>query len=211
MALFNPSNQLLQIDTGKASTYLYNPSLGFAPWAGLGENQVLGQRYFGIPPASVTAVNPSGAPAVYMLVEYLSTSALTTANLTTAGGPAPVYWTDETYTTVTGITTESLGLNFVAGYMLLNTVTGVGLGGSALTAAQLLGAYILIQVAGYLKGAYNALSGTPGVGNWIEGYAGTLSSQYVVAGTAPGYRPLGVQATVVASGLCDVLVNCDII
>ena len=42
MAIFNPSNQLLQIDTGKASTYLYNPSLGFAPWAGLGENQVLG-------------------------------------------------------------------------------------------------------------------------------------------------------------------------
>ena len=209
MAFFNPSNQLLQIDTGKVSTYLYNPALGFAPWAGLGESQVLGQRYFGVD--AVTAVNPSGAPRIFNLVQYLSTSAITTANLTTAGGPAPVYWTDETYTTVTGITTESLGLNFVAGYMLLNTVTGYGSGGTALTAAALLGAQILIQVAGYLKGAYNPTSGTAGVGNWIEGYAGTLTSQYVAAGTAPGYRTLGVQATAVASGLCDVLVNCDII
>ena len=209
MAFFNPSNQLLQIDTGSVSTYLYNPTTGFAPWAGLGENQVLGQRYFGV--GNVTAVNPSGAPRIFMLVEYLSTSATTTANLTTAGAPAPVYWTDETYTTVTGITTESLGINFCAGYMLVNTVTGIGRAGSALTAADLLGSYILIQVAGYLKGAYNALSGTPGIGNWIEGYAGTFSSQYVVAGTAPGYRPFGVQATAVSSGLCDVLVNCDII
>jgi len=209
MAFFNVSNQLLQIDTGKASTYLYNPSLGFAPWAGLGENQVLGQRYVDV--VNATATNPSGAPKVLMLVEYLSTSAITTANLTTAAAPAPVYWTDETYTTVSGISTEGLGLNFVAGYMLVNTVTGVGIGGSALTAAALLGSYILIQVAGYLKGAYAPTSGTQGVGNWIEGYAGTLSSQSVIAGTAPGYRTLGVQATAVASGLCDVLVNCDII
>jgi hypothetical protein len=209
MALYNVSNQLLQIDTGSASTYLYNPSLGFAPWQGLGENQVLGQRYFAS--GNATATNPSGAPRIFMLVEYLSTSAITTANLTTAGAPAPVYWTDETYTTVSGISTEGLGLNFVAGYMLLNTVTGVGLGGSALTAALLLGSYMLIQVAGYLKGAYAPTSGTAGVGNWIEPVAGTLVSQSVIAGTAPGYRTLGVQATAIASGLCDVLVNCDII
>ena len=209
MAFFNPSNQLLQIDTGIALTYLYNPSSAFAPWKGLGENQVLGQRYFAS--VNANASNPSGAPAIYMLVQYLSTSATTTANLTTAAAPAPVYWTDETYTTVTGITTESLGINFPAGYMLVNTTTGVGLAGTALTATLLLGAQILIQVGGYLKGAYNALSGTAGVGNWIEGYAGTLSSQYVVAGTAPGYKPFGIQATAVASGLCDVLVNCDTI
>ena len=209
MAFFNPSNQLLQIDTGTPSTYLYNSSSAFAPWKGLGENQVLGQRYFAS--VNATAANPSGAPAIYMLVQYLSTSAITTANLTTAAAPAPVYWTDETYTTVTGISSEGLGLNFVAGYMLLNTTTGVGLSGTALTAALLLGSQMLIQVAGYLKGAYAPTTGTQGVGNWIEGVAGTLVSQSVVAGTAPGYRTLGVQATAVASGLCDVLVNCDII
>jgi hypothetical protein len=211
MAIFNPSNQLLQIDTGKASTYLYNPSLGFAPWKGLGENQVLGQRYFDVPKASVTATNPNGAPAIYMLVQYLPTSAITTANLQTAAAPAPVYWTDETYTAVSGISTEGLGLNFVAGYMLVNTASGVGLAGTALTAALLLGAQILIQVGGYLAATYAPTSGTQGVGNWIEGVAGTLVSQSVIAGTAPGYRTLGIQATAVASGLCDVLVNCDII
>lgn len=209
MAFQNVSNQLLQIDTGAASTYLYNSSSAFAPWKGLGENQVLGQRYTAS--VNATAANPSGAPAIYMLVQYLSTSAITTANLTTAAAPAPVYWTDETYTTVTGISSEGLGLNFVAGYMLLNTTTGVGLSGTALTAALLLGSQMLIQVAGYLKGAYAPTTGTQGVGNWIEGVAGTLVSQSVVAGTAPGYRTLGVQATAVASGLCDVLVNCDII
>jgi len=209
MAFQNVSNQLLQIDTGAASTYLYNSSSAFAPWKGLGENQVLGQRYTAS--VNATAANPSGAPAIYMLVQYLSTSAITTANLTTVAAPAPVYWTDETYTTVTGISSEGLGLNFVAGYMLLNTTTGVGLSGTALTAALLLGSQMLIQVAGYLKGAYAPTTGTQGVGNWIEGVAGTLVSQSVVAGTAPGYRTLGVQATAVASGLCDVLVNCDII
>ena len=91
MAIFNPSNQLLQIDTGKVGTYLYQPGTG--PWAGLGENQVLGQRYFAVD--NVTATNPSGAPRIFMLVQYLSTSAITTANLTTAAAPAPVYWTDE--------------------------------------------------------------------------------------------------------------------
>ena len=171
MAIFNISNQLLQIDTGVVGTYLYQPQTG--PWAGLGENQVLGQRYVGV--GNVTAANPSGAPRIFMLVEYLSNSAITTANLTTAGAPAPVYWTDETYTTVSGISTEGLGLNFVAGYMLVNTVTGVGLGGSALTAAILVSSYMLIQVAGYLKGAYAPTSGTQGVGNWIEGVAGTLT------------------------------------
>jgi hypothetical protein len=209
MAIFNLQNQLLQIDTGKASTYLYNPTTGFAPWKGLGENQVLGQRYADV--VSSSATNPSGAPAIYMLVQYLSTSAITTGNLTTVAAPAPVYWTDETYTTVSGISSEGLGLNFVAGYMLLNTTTGIGLSGTALTAALLVGSYILIQVAGYLKGSYAPTTGTQGVGNWIEGVAGTLVSQSVVAGTAPGYRTLGVQATAVASGLCDVLVNCDII
>jgi hypothetical protein len=209
MAIFNPGNQLLQIDTGKASTYLYNPTTAFAPWAGLGENQVLGQRYFAS--VNATPTNPSGAPAIYMLVEYLSTSAITTANLTTAAAPAPVYWTDETYTTVTGITTESLGVAFPAGFMLLNTVTGVGQSGSALTAAALVGSYILILVAGYLKGAYMSSSANAGVGAWIVPLAGTLSSAFVAAGSAATYQPFGRQATALSSGLCDVLVNCDII
>ena len=210
MAFFNPSNQLLQIDTGVVSTYLYNPTLGLAPYAGIGENQILGQRYIAVTPQSGTtpgssltaatyptnyaAANASGSPAIYMLVQYNPASALTTANLTTAAGPAPVYWTDNTFTTVTGITTEgiggtTLGLGFPAGYMLLNTATGYGNAGTALTAAALLGAYIMIQVAGYLKGAYVSGSTAPGIAAWIVPVAGILSSNSIAAGSTTTYQP----------------------
>lgn len=204
-----PANQLIQIDTGKARTYLYNKSQSpISVYSDIGEVQVLGQRFVGA--SNVSASNPSGSPAIYMLVKYLSTSALTTANLTTAGAPAPVYWTDNTFTTVTGITTEgiggtTLGLNFPAGYLMVNTVDVPGL-----TAAQVLGAQLLIQVAGYLKAAYGPGSGTPGIGNWVVPAAGTFTSTGVVAGTtAPTLQPFGRQLTAVASGLCDVLVGCD--
>jgi hypothetical protein len=210
MAIFGLNNQLLQIDTGVAKTYLYNPSLGFAPWAGLGENQVLGQRYAAS--VNATATNPSGAPAIYMLVKYLATSAITTANLTTAAAPAPVYWTDETYTTVTGITTEALSSGFPAGFMLVNTTTGIGLGGSALTAAALVGSLILIQVAGYLPGAYISSPNSGIVGSTIIELAGTLSSNTVALGTATGYPIIGRQASAFSNtNYADVLVLCDII
>lgn len=210
MAFLNPSNQLLQIDTGNPRTYLFNPSLGLGvitPYQGIGENQVLGQRYFDA--ISATAANPSGSPAIYMLVKYLSNSAIADADLTTAKAPAPVYWTDNTFTTVTAITTEgiggtTLGLAFPAGFLLPNT-TDI----SGLTAAMLKGAYCLIQVAGYLKGAYMSSSSNAGIGSWIEPAAGTFTSAFVAAGSASTYQPFGRQFTALASGLCDVLVGCD--
>jgi hypothetical protein len=207
MAIFDVSNQLLQIDTGKVRTNLYNSSTAFAPWAGLGENQVLGQRYIGTTNTQVPNANSS--PAIFMLVQYLSTSAITTANLTTAAAPAPVYWTDNTFTTVTGITTEgigatTLGLAFPAGFMMVNTTDL-----TSLTAAQLVGAQILIQVSGYLKGAYMSSSSNAGIGAWIVPSAGTLSSAFIAAGSASTYQSFGRQLTALSSGLCDVLVGCD--
>ena len=210
MAYFNPSNQLIQIDTGKARTYLYNKSLSpIQVYADIGEAQVLGQRFFGV--ANTTPANPYGAPAIYMLVKYLSTSALTTANLTTAGAPAPVWWTDETFTTVSGISTEAiggttLGLNFPAGYLMVNTVDIPNL-----TAAQVLGAQLLIQVSGYLKGGYAPTAGTNAIGNWAVPLAGTFTSTGVAAATGSAYQSFGRQLTAVASGLCDILVGTDIL
>ena len=210
MAIFGASNQLLQIDTGKTRTYFYNKSLSpISVYADIGEIQVPGQRYFGVTNDSVS--NPFGAPAVYMLVNYLKTSAITTANLTTAGAPAPVWWTDNSFTTVTGISTEAiggttLGLGFPAGYMMLNIISY-----PSLTGAMLLGAQLLIQVAGYLKGAFAPGAGTVGIGSWIEPVAGTFTSTGVAAGSASTYQPFGRQLTAIASGLCDVLVGCDII
>jgi hypothetical protein len=203
--IFNITNQLLQIDTGMTRTYLFNKSLSpISVYANIGDIQVLGQRYVGA--VNPTPANPAGAPGYFQLVQYLSTSALTTGNLTTFGGPVPVYWTDNTFTTVSAISTEGLGLNFAAGYLMLNAVSL-----PTLTAAMLLGAQCIIQVGGYLKGAYGPTAGTAGIGNWIVPVAGTGTTTGVVAGTAPGYQPFGRQLTAVASGLCDVLVGTDII
>jgi hypothetical protein len=198
MAFLNPSNQLIQIDTGNALTYLFNKSQSQIPvYASIGEAQVPGQRFFSA--TNRTAANPSGAPTVYSLVNYLATSAITTGAL--VGGPAPVYWTDETFTTVTGITSESLGLNFLAGYMMVNTTSL-----PSLTAALLTGAQLLIATAGLVQAAYGPTAGG-GVGNTIVPSAGTFTSAGIAAGTAPTYRTFGVQATVIAAGLCDVLVT----
>ena len=203
-----PSNQLIQIDQGSARKYIYNKaSSQIQVYADIGEVQVLGQRF--VSQNNVTAANPFGSPAIYMLVKYLSTSALTTANLTTANAPAPVYWTDNTFTTVTGITTEgiggtTLGLAFPAGFLMINKTDVPGL-----TAAQVLGAQVLIQVAGYLNGAYMSSSSNAGIGSWIEPAAGTFSSAFIAAGSASTYQPFGRQLTALASGLVDVLVDCD--
>jgi hypothetical protein len=205
MAIFGASNQLLQIDTGATRTYLFNKALSpIQVYANIGEVQTLGQRYFGV--TNTTPVNPAGAPAIFQLAQYLSTSALTTANLTTFGGPVPVWWTDETFTTVSAISTEGLSLNTPAGYLMVNIISL-----PTLTAAQLFGAQVLVQVAGFLKGAYGPTSGTAGIGNFIEPVAGTGTSQGVVLGTAPGYNKFGTQLTAVTAGLCDVLVDADII
>ena len=144
-----------------------------------------------------------------MLVQYKSTG-----KPAPVAGPAPVYWADETYTIVTGVESEALlGLNGAAGYLMVNTTDYSGL-----TDALLEGAYCLIQVAGYLQNAWGPTSGTAGVGNWIVPLAGNFATQNIVASaTANGVaaRPFGVQATTITTtpiaGLCDVLVNCDII
>ena len=124
--------------------------------------------------------------------------------------PAPVYWTDNTFTPVTGITTEALGgttlgLAFPAGYLMVNTTDL-----TTLTAAQLVGAQVLIQVAGYLKGAYCSGTSAPGIGSWIVPVAGTLSSNSIAAGSTTTYQPFGRQLTaLVSTNYCDVLVGCD--
>lgn len=206
MAFFNPSNQLIQIDSGRAHTYLApKPTGAINTYPGIGENQVLGQRYFSI--SNVTKVNPAGAPAIYMLVQMLATSAVTLAAWQTANAPAPVFWADNTFTTITPIMSEAITAkqNSIAGYWMPNYASLPNV-----TLAQLLNGVGLIQVAGYLGGAYGPAAGG-GVDNTIIGATGSFQSAGIASGTASTYRPLGIQLTAVASGLCDVLVTSDII
>lgn len=203
MAIYNIANQLLQIDTGNPRTFLYNSALSpVSIYAGLGENQVLGQRYCDV--VNKTPGNPQGAPAIYMLVKYQSTG-----NPAPVAGPAPVWWTDETYTTVSGVESEALlGLNGIAGYLLPNTTDMPNLTNTILN-----GSMCLIQVGGMCKAAY-APTTTPGVANTIYGTAGNWTSTGLApsatAGTGVTARPLGVQATAASGGLADVLVTSDI-
>lgn len=204
MAIFNIANQLLQIDTGKTRTFLYNKSLSpIQVYADIGEVQTPGQRYVGV--ANATAANPFGAPAYFMLVNYKSTG-----NPAPAAAPAPIYWTDTTFTTVSGVQAEGWATTqSVAGYLMLNTTDL-----PTLTAAMLNGAQCIIQVGGYLVGALAPQTGAAAVaGNWITGaQAGSNFTSFgVAAGTAPGYRPLGIATSAVSGGLCNVLVLSDII
>lgn len=201
MAIFGGSNQLIQIDSGKVRTQLWNPSLSpIQVYANIGEIQVPGQRYFGLGSNSATAANPFGTPGIYMLVNYKST-----ANPAPAAAPAPVYWTDNTYTTVSGVESESLlGLNGIAGYLMVNTTDL-----TSLTAAMLNGSQTFIQVAGYLIGGIAPASTV--AGDWIIGASGNFLPARVASGTAPGFRTYGVAATAVASGLANILLNCDVI
>jgi hypothetical protein len=207
MAFFNPSNQLIQIDTGNVLTYMFNPaSSPISVYANIGEIQVLGQRYVGI--NAITTANPSGSPAIYVLAKMLATSAATLAAWQTANAPAPVYWTDTTFTTVSPIMSEGFGglQASVAGYWMPNYASL-----PKVTLAQLQGAYGLVQVAGYLPGAYCPANGTLAAGNWLIGNAGSYQSAGVAAASGPGYRALGIQIAAASSNLANVLVLSDII
>src|SRR5262249_43364743 len=91
----------------------------------------LGAIYY-IPPAteSGSALLTATGVASGLFVKYVRYSS--TANPATVAGPAPVYWTDETFTVVTGVFSEGLvaatgSANSAAGWLLPNT-TAAGSG-----------------------------------------------------------------------------------
>lgn len=208
MSIFGASNQLIQIDTGTVRKYVFNPSQSpIQVYANIGEVQVPGQRYFAV--SNATASNPFGAPAIYMLVYYKST-----ANPAPQSAPAPCYWTDETFTTVSGVASEGLStLNYPAGYLQVNTtdlttLTATNLNGTTANPSQ-----VFIQVGGLCKGAIATTSTTGGtaIGSWVIPANANWGADTVASGTAPGVTPFGRIASVVASGIFDILLNCDII
>ena len=160
--------------------------------------QPLGTIYS--PPINVglATATGQGLPPVYKYVQYNSTS-----NPSVVAAPAPVYYTDETFTIVTGAASEAYvttaGVS-VAGYLMPNTTAL-----STLTAALLNGNWVWIQVAGFLKGAWGPTTGG-GVSDLIVGLTtGSWASSGV--GSASASRVLAVQLTAVASSVCDVLVG----
>ena len=134
-------------------------------------------------------------------VRYLST-----ANPAVVTGPAPVYYVDETFTTVSGVFTEGIisgagSANSIAGFMLPNSgvVAGVGLGTTAFTAALLNSNYVFIAVEGFVPAAH-VVAGTQS--QLVMGAAGNWTTAVQTAGNRAAAAVWGA----VTSSTADVLV-----
>jgi hypothetical protein len=143
-----------------------------------------------------------GAQPVYKYLYYNSTS-----NPAPVAAPAPVYYTDESFTTVSGNAAEAYFTTngqCIAGYLMPNTTAL-----TTLTNTQLNQSYCFVQISGFLASAYAPTTVTAGApGNVIAG-AATGNWASVVNTTTAGYRYLALQWTAIASSLCDVLVGGD--
>lgn len=144
-----------------------------------------------------------GAPLIVRYVRYNSTANPTP--LTTPG--APVYWTDETFTTVSGVFSEGNpagtgNINSFAGIMLLNSTSL-----SSLTAATLNGNWIWIVTGGFVPQI--AVPASTAVGDALIGAAGNFTLGRVASGSAPTSSRFLQALTAVSGGLGDVLVNTE--
>ena len=153
-------------------------------------------------PAYNVGATPKGAGS-YLTAKYLRY--LSTANPATVAGPSPVYYVDETLETVSGVESEGLGVNFIAGWMLPSTATTSI--GTAFTAAALNGNFVYVGLKGFIPAAISVTS--TAVGDALIGASGNFTVARVAAGTAPTNRVLGWALTAIASGLSDVLAVVD--
>lgn len=148
----------------------YNPpGSGFLLSPGASEGPVI--AYLG---------NGYGAPLIVRYVRYNST-----ANPNLLAYPAAVYWTDETYTTVSGVFTEGNpaatgNLNSLAGWLLPNT-TSLALTGAA-AATALNGNYCFIATKGFLPAA--AVVAATAIGDAIIGASGNFTVTRIASGSA---------------------------
>lgn len=150
--------------------------------------------------------NGWGAPLIVRYVRYNST-----ANPNLLAYPAPVYWTDETYTTVSGVFTEGNpaatgNLNSLAGWLLPN-YTALGLTAAA-AATALNGNWCFIATKGFLPGA--AVVAATAIGDFLVGAAGNFTVGKVASGTAPTTRFGAVaQSAVTGNTTADILIDTD--
>ncbi len=149
-------------------------------------------------PAYNVGTTPKGAGS-YLVAKYLRY--LSTANPATVAGPAPVYYVDETFETVSGVESEGLGVNFIAGWMLPSTATTSI--GSTFTATALNGNFVFVGLSGYIPAAISVTA--TAVGDALIGASGNFTVARVAAGTAPTNRVLGWALTAVSGGLSDVI------
>ncbi len=148
--------------------------------------------------AQVLSLNaPGKEQTILRYVQYVSI-----ATPAPVAFPAPVYWTDLTFSKVSGVTTEGMGLSFLAGWLLPNTTTIAGL-----TAAQLNNQFCWIAVGGYVAGAFMGTA-TPAKGDTIVGAAaGNWAVGSIAAGTAITSKPCAFAVTAEAGTIADIIIT----
>lgn len=203
-------NLYTAIDT-YASTITTQPPIN-VPSNPNGAQNPAGAAYLLVPgalegPTESYAGNGWGAPLIVRYVRYNST-----ANPNLLAYPAPVYWTDETFTTVTGVFTEGNpaatgNLNSLAGWLLPN-YTSLGL--TAANAAKALnGNWCFIATKGFVPAA--AVVGSTAIGDALVGATGNFTVARVASGSAPTSRWNAIALTAVTGNTtADILVNTDI-
>jgi hypothetical protein len=199
MAQFGASIQTAQITTGNFRTALDPFVAGFAGYPNNpGERNPLGAAYYD---STGSASNPWGVPGKYRYVRYNST-----VNPTPIATPAPVYWTDATFTTVSGVESEGLyGPSSVAGLMMPNTTSL-----PSLTATTLNGNFLWICVGGYVSGV--TVAGAAAGSTIISAASGNFALLQLAVGTAPTYRVIGYATTATgtpAAGQINILVTLE--
>jgi hypothetical protein len=167
----------------------------------------LGSLYFQPAPAQNTiALSSSTGYASGLWMKYVLYKS--TSNPAMVAGPGVVYYTDETFTTVSGAFAESFAASnptYAAGFLLPNTgtVTGIGVG-SAISATILNnggnGSYVWIGIAGFVPSAYVAAlaQGNPFMG-------GTGAFTPVITTTV--LRTIGWVWGAVTSNIADVVLG----
>lgn len=146
-----------------------------------------------------------GAQPVWKYVKYSSTT-----NPAPVAAPAPVYFTDESFTTISGNAAEAFvttGGLYIAGYWMPNT-TSIALLANNTTGSniQVNNSYGWMQIGGLLVGAWGpTASGAVGAS-----ITGLTTGNWASTGAANAQRQLGFQLTAVASSVCDVLVSGDV-
>lgn len=208
--IITTGNLYTAIDT-YASTITTQPPTNSPSWPNGAQNPA-GATYLLAPGASEAYTilyggNGWGAPLIVRYVRYNST-----ANPNLLAYPAPVYWTDETYTTVSGVFTEGNpaatgNLNSLAGWLLPNYTALAKTAAAAATALN--GNWCFIATKGFLPNA--AVVAATAVGDALVGAAGNFTVGRVASGTAPTSRYNAIaQSAVTGNTTADILINTDL-
>lgn len=208
-AVINTGNPYTNIDT-----YIASPSSTTQTIASMaqpypnGAYALPGQAYLApVVPGQLSSAKGQGAPLVLRYVRYNST-----ANPAALAGPAAVYWTDETFTTVSGVFSEGNpaatgNLNSLAGLLLVNTTAYPGSLTGAQLATTLNGNYVWIAVSGFVPGVQ--VPASTAIGDSLTGTSGNFLLARTASGTAPISKRIIQALTAVISTVADCLVDAD--